>query len=192
MHEKISFEEAHKGQDLLIAFLQEVSEKEGTLSGGMRSNASPNAALSLRDATIRLRNPRDYLTHLDSRSLDSIGLKLTNICKRQMRDQFDFYYMTLAVSIQSAPGVPFRKLQCSLDFGPKGMNEPIIQSISPKREWKKGLRVGGGLNLTLNSNLDLKIDAKIPLDTNARPLQIDTSGSGKANFFVIVPDFAFE
>src|SRR6266702_132073 len=192
MSRQLSLEEVHNGQALLLELLQEVSEEEGTLSGGTKIATPSNELLRLRESKVIMRNPRNHLTRLTNKLFDTAGIELTEIYKHQIGDQFDFYYMTLTVSLQSAPGIPFRQLHFSLDFGPKGVDEPIIQTMFPKGEWKEILSWGGGLSLALNGNLDWGAEvSNIPpmFDIASLPghIRANIASNGKLNAFITVP-----
>lgn len=192
MSEQLSLEEARNGQSLLMELLQEVSIEEGTLSGGIERNTTLNELLRLREAAVKLGNPRNHLIRLTSKLFESIGFELSDVYKHQMRNQFDFYYMTQTISLQSAVGIPFRQLEFTLDFGPKGGNEPIIQSIFPKREWKEKLRLGAGFSLSINSDMQLRAEVNTPIGLNIAQLQTTVGGTGKANAFVTIPESTFK
>ena len=112
-----------------------------------------------------------------------------------MQKQFDFYYMTLTVSMQSSPDVQFETMECMLDFGPKGANEPIIHSVFPITIWREILSAGVGLSLALNGNLEwsagvdtaaLNAMANLPGDIKAH---VSNKDSLKA--YVTIPNYSF-
>src|SRR5229473_4589563 len=162
MIDQISPQDLQDAQDLLSELFTEVKAEEGTLAGGTKLDIGATALQALRETKATLGNPRNDLIQLTPKLFKDIGIELNEPHKQQMRDQFDFYYMTLTVSAQIEHGVQFGRMQCRLDFGPKGSSEPIVQTIFPKSEWKEVLGLGGGMSLALNGNLDWSAGVDIP------------------------------
>lgn len=183
-------------QDLLAELFAEVSAEEGTLSGGTELGTGGDALQALRETKVTFGNPRNDLIRLTKKLFDDVGVELTEIRKRQMRDQFDFYYMTLTVSMRPKRGAQFTRVECALDFGPKGPGEPIVQAIFPKSEWKEVLSWGGGMNLALNGNLEWGAEVGVPdaIKIKDLPAQIRANIANKDELkaFIAVHDFSFK
>lgn len=144
----------HEADELLNDFLKEVKHWEGTLSDG-ESILGPGATAitELQKSKINFGNPRDKLTLLTESTFEEIETDLTSIYRQQMQDQYDFYYLTLQVALIPGRTVQFWKLICELDFGPKGEQEPILQSIFPNEKWRSVLKAEGGVDVGLNGQL---------------------------------------
>ncbi len=186
-----------RSKELLEQLFAEVKKQEGTLAGGEKLGTGGKALKSLLQTRILFGNPNDRLTRLTPKLFKSVGLPLDDIQKRQLAD-CDFYYMTLAVNLFGAPGVQFKELICELDFGPKGMGEPIIQTMFPTGEWHDVLTYGAALGLGLDANLAWKAALNVPEDVLAK-LKIKLPGSIAVNVenkdsykgWIAVPEFSF-
>lgn len=182
-------------QSILDDLLAEVRAEEGPLSAGTKLGAGAQALQRLRETRVSFGNPTDALIRLTPKLFESLGVELNEIRRRQMREQFDFYYMTLSVSLQPGRGVQFRRVECALDFGPKGANEPIVQRLFPAREWNEVLRWGGGLKLTLNGDLDwgVGVPGLDATQVEALPgrVRARVSNADALRSLIVVPDYAF-
>ena len=113
-----------------------------------------------------------------------------------MKEQFDFYYMTLPVSMQPGRGAKFSRIESALDFGPKGGDEPIVQTIFPKSEWREILRWGRQMSLGLDGDLNWKAG----IDGSDIPVMEELPGQVKGNIsiketlkaFITVPNYSYE
>ena len=132
MAHPFSPQDLSEAQTLLESLFTEVTTQEGTLSGGVKLGTGGQALADLRETKITFGNPKNELIRLTPKLFADLGLELSEIYKRQMRDQFDFYYFTLTVSLQPRGGAQFTRLTCSLDFGPKGPGEPIVQVMAAR------------------------------------------------------------
>ena len=138
MSDKAIFQKLADTRNLLQRMFEEVNIEESMLA--CRNEVfyrSGQAIRSLLETKISFGNPKDNLIRLTEELFKDIGVELNSIRKQQMKDQFDFYYMTLPVSMIPSPGVQFSRIECRLDFAPKGDSEPIVQNIFPKSEWKE-------------------------------------------------------
>lgn len=183
-------------QDLLNELFTEVGAEEGVLSGGIKLGAGGNALQALRETKVTFGNPSNNLIRLTKKLFDEIKVELTEIHARQMRDQFDFYYMTMTVSLQPKRGAQFTRVECGLQFGPKGAGEPIVQAIFPKSEWKEVLSLGAGLNLALNGNLEWGVEVGIPdsfqIDNLSDQVKASIANKGGLSAFIAAPGFMYK
>ena len=188
-------------QDLILAekllseLFDAVSSEEATLSGGTKLGAGGDAIRNLLETKVLFGNPLDKLIRLTPILFEEVGVELTGIFKRQMRQQFNFYYLTIAVSMLPRRGVQFTRIECSLDFGPKGANEPIVQTIFPNSEWKPLLSWGTGMSLALDGNLnwnaglstlDIDILEGLPTEIQARVTNAD-----QLKAFITIPEYSY-
>jgi hypothetical protein len=133
---------------------------------------------------------------LTPRKFQEYGFALSPIQKQQMNGRYDFYYMTLAVSMQPGPGVRFTRLTCHLDFGPKGRREPIVHSIFPQSEWREILRMGRKMDLGLDSSLRWTAAVESPdaaaMDALPAALKGKIAAKNDLNAYITVPDYSYQ
>lgn len=172
--------------------------EESSLDGGTKLGTGGNALKSLRETRVGFGNPKDSLVKLTPDLFQQLGINtITEIQRLQMKDKYDFYFLTMPIILKPGHGAQFSRLDCELDFKPKGALEPIIQSIFPRTEWRDVLNWGGAMNLALNSNLDWELG----VDMNQLPKtlyeslssQISAKVINKNNLkaFIAIPDFSF-
>lgn len=186
-----------ESDELLSDLLDEVQRWEGTLAGGTKLGPGATAVMNLKDSKISLGSPKDKLTLLTEATFQEAGIELSSIYRQQMQEQYDFYYLTLKVELRPKPTVQFWKLICELDFGPKGEQEPILQSVFPNEKWRSVLSAGVGMDIGLNGNLDWTAG----VDTSAItavleqvPGEIKGEVTNKNEFkaFVTMPAYKYE
>lgn len=141
-------------KNIVEKLLAEVTSWESTLSGGTKFGLAASTLQSLRETKISFGNPIDNLILLTPELFEEVGVQLSEVRRRQMAQDFNFYYMTVAVSLQPKRGTEFRLVECALTFGPQGEGEPIVEAIFPKSEWRKVLGWGGKMDLALDGNLE--------------------------------------
>jgi hypothetical protein len=196
MDEKFLATDFTASGDLLAQLIDEVKAEEGTLSGGTKLGPGAEALRQLKETRVSFGNPYHNLTRLTSGKMSRFGIELPEIQKQHMKERYDFYYMTLSVSMQPGRSVQFSRLECHLDFLPKGKNEPIVHSIFPNSEWREVLRVGRNMELGLNSNLEWTV--KVP-DTAAEAAELlpaeikgKVESKNKLNAYIAVPDYSYQ
>jgi hypothetical protein len=149
----------------------------------------------LRKTRLRFGNPANDLMRLTPSMFDSVGAELTALRRRQMRTQFDFYYMTLDLLLQPHPGATFNRVECQIDFGPKGTSEPIVQTMFPHAEWRDVLAWGGAFSLGLSGGLDWSAATSWADDgaSGALPMHLKAKIANKNTFkgLVVVPEFRY-
>ena len=182
---------------LLADLLAETKKWSGVLSDGTTPNIGIQAVQGLSESRICLGNPRDSLVLLTVDNFASSGSELTPLYKQQMQESYDFYYMTLSIDVIPQPGASFWRLVCQLDFGPKGKQEPIIQSLFPSDKWRSVMSVGSDLDIGLNGNLDwdIGIDSeKVSELIEMLPVNVkaNVASKGKMSAFITIPGFRYE
>ncbi len=196
MVEKVTLPNLQEAEILIGDLFDEVKKWEGTLSGGTQLGVGATAIDSLLHTKVSFGNPRDDLTFLTKKLFEEFGVELTSIQKRQMRNEYDFYYMTITVNIRPKPGAQFKMLCCTLDFGPKGEKEPTVQAIFPESKWRTVMNWGGSMNLGLNANLDWGIgvdSSKVGEIVNLpSDLQMNVANKNDLNAFITIDDYAYE
>jgi hypothetical protein len=197
MTDKLPSPGLQESDELLSELLEEVQRWEGTLTGGTKLGSGAAAVTNLKDSKVSLGNPKDKLTLLTEATFQETGTELSSIYRQQMQDQYDFYYLTLRVELRPKPTAQFWRLICELDFGPKGEQEPILQSVFPNEKWRSVLSVGVGMDIGLNGNLDWTAG----VDTSALtavleqvPGEIKGEITNKNEFkaFVAMPAYKYE
>ncbi len=180
---------------LLEALFADVELWSSPLASGLTTSPTAETVKNLLDTRVTFGNPRANLIRLTKKRFDDVGVELGPITAEQLRKSHDFYYMTLTVQMRSRPGAVFKLLVTELDFGPKGPDEPIVQSIFPQNQWRDVLNFGGGLSLGLNGDLawDVGVDPTALSAAAQLPGNVVASMSNKNDMqaFVVVPDFKF-
>src|SRR3712207_4216829 len=105
----------------LITAINEVAiDTSGGLSGGTSQPLTVDTLWGLKETRVTFGNPTDNLVRLTPELFASVNVELSTIRQQQMQNQFDFFYMTINATLQPVRGAQFTRLECSLDFGPKG------------------------------------------------------------------------
>jgi hypothetical protein len=185
---------------LLSDLLQDVEEAEQSdvaFSGGTKLALGSEAIKSLQQSQVLFGNPTDRLILLTEESFKESGSELNNIYRQQMQDQFNFYYMTLATSLMPERSARFYRLSCELDFGPKGLQEPLIQTLFPSQQWRSVMSFGVGMDVGLNGNLDWNVgvdSSKLGPLAKTLPGQVQSQVSSSDSFsgFVTMPSYKYE
>jgi hypothetical protein len=182
---------------LLSDLLQEVQNWEGTLASGTKLGVGAEAIDSLFQSKVTFGNPTDRLIRLTENTFKNSRTELKDMYKQQMREQFDFYYMTLTVDLRPERAAKFWRLTCELDFRPKGSSEPIIQKLFPTQKWRSLMSFGVGMDVGLNSNLEWSIgvdSSQLDQLLELLPGEVKANVNNKDNFkaFLAVPAYQYE
>jgi hypothetical protein len=195
MSEQLNAPDLQAADALVETFLTELGGKS-SLVGGEALPVEAQLLASLRDTKVRFGNPRSNLIAITADQLHGSGIELSSIQRQQLEGQFDFYFMTITVDMRPEPGTHFSALACELNFGPKGANEPIVQSIFPQTSWKNVMSFGGGMNLGLDANLNWKVGVDTSrmsqLVEKAPELQADLENKNDMKSFIVLRDFAYD
>ncbi|MBK8987470.1 MAG: hypothetical protein IPM39_15565 [Chloroflexi bacterium] len=174
----------------------EVTKWEGTLAGGEHLDVGGEALDSLRKTRVLFGNPRANLVALTPDQLHGSGLELTSIQKDQFAGKYDFYYLTITVDMQPRPGAHFKSLTCKLSFGPKGQEEPIVQSIFPQTNWKSVMEWGGGMTLGLDADLKWKVGVDATklseLSGQMPELKANLENKNEMKSHIVLRDFSYD
>ncbi len=151
-----------KAEDLLNDLFKEVKSKESELAGGEAQELKRGATAiqRLKETTVTFGNPRGRLIPLTAKGFEAKGVELNYEIKHLMK-QFDFYSMVVSIALRPQPSVLISKLECQLDFGPQGKDEPIVHRIIPDSKWQTVLRTGVNLNFGLDANLDVGVGVDV-------------------------------
>jgi hypothetical protein len=193
---RFSLQDLSDARVLLDELFEEVVEEEGELAGGQAYGSGGNALLALRETEVTFGHPYANLIQLTPDLFAEMNIELDSIQRHQLEDRFDFYYMTLTVSLYPKRGAMFQLVECRLEFGPEGINVPIVHTLFPQSKWRTVLEWGGAMNLGLNANLDWevgvesdKIQELIQLGEVPKA-NITTNNELKAH--IVVPDYSFK
>lgn len=156
MPETIAPPDFQEADTLLTDLLEDVMQNEGFFAGGEEIPLPKGAAAvkNILDTKVRFGNPSNDLIQLTEETFKLSGIELNGIDQQQMRDRYDFYYMTLSVDLIPKPGARFWRLVCEIDFGPKGNTEPIVRTIFPNQKWREVMNFGVGMDVGLDGNLE--------------------------------------
>jgi hypothetical protein len=197
MIDKLSFPNFQETDTLLLELLQEVKLYEGSLKGSVDLGIGTEAVDSLFQSKVTFGNPTDKLIPLTEKTFKSSRTELLDIYKQQMREQFDFYYMTLTADLRPQRGARFWRLTCELDFEPKGSGEPIIQSLFPTHQWRSVMSYGVGMDVGLNGSLDWNIgvdSSQLAQLAESLPGELQANVGNKDSFqaFLAIPTYRYE
>ena len=180
---------------LLDELFADVTKWEGSLAGGQKLKVGGSALDNLKQTKVQFGNPKDNLMAITEAILHNSGLAVTSIRKQQMQTDYDFYYMTLTVDMRPKPGAVFKSLTCELNFGPKGADEPIVQTIFPSTKWHDVMEFGGGMSLALDGNLDWQVGVDASQVANVTGLPADVKAGvvnkNEMKSFIVMPDFSY-
>ncbi len=151
-----------KAEDLLNDLFEEVKSKESELAGGEAQELKRGATAiqRLKETTVKFGNPRSKLIPLTEKGFEAKEVELNYEIKELMK-QFDFYSMVVSIDVRPQPSVLISKLECQLDFGPQGKDEPIVHRIIPDSKWQTVLKTGVNLNLGLDANLEVGVGVDV-------------------------------
>ena len=196
MTDRISPPNLQESDTLLASLFEEVKKYSSFLSGGKKLPMSAQAVDNLLQTKVSFGSPRNKLILLTEETFQESGTKLSSIYQQQMRDEYDFYYMTVPVELRPKPGAQFRLLCCELDFSPKGENEPIVQTIFPQSKWRTVMSWGVGMDLGINEDLEwsVGVDASKVAEIANLPANIKANVATKNGLkaFIVLREYNYE
>lgn len=197
MTDDLSPPDLQEADALLSELFQEVQKWQGTLAGGTKLSVGARDVESLLKSKVSFGNPKDKLIQLTEETFENSGTELTSIYKQQMREQWDFYYMTHSVDLRPELAAKFWRLTCELDFHPKGNSEPIVQRLFPTQQWRAVMSFGVGMEVGLNGNLDWNVgvdSSQLAQLLGVLPGELKANVGNKEDFkgFIAVPDYKYE
>lgn len=138
--------------------LEEIESLEGDLYGGESEDLKrgTTAIKRLKDTEVNFGNPNGQLIPLTEEGLAEKGIELNYEIRTQM-ERYNFYSMMVNIDIKPQTSVLISKLECELNFGPKGEYEPITHHIFPESQWQTMLGAEMGLNVGLDGNLNFSV-----------------------------------
>ena len=196
MADSISAQDLQNAQALYDELLADVKVEEGVLSKSSKLGPASQLIEDLKLSKVTFGNPKDLLIQLTPSLLEQLNITLDPIQKYQLENQYDFYHMSLTVSLFPKRSNLFRLIECRLMFRCQNGSQPIVQSIFPQPRWRTVLEWGGGLNLALNGQLDWDIGVPPDQIDAVRNLAGVPVASLKTNneiqSRILVPDYAFK
>ncbi|MBD2095606.1 hypothetical protein H6F90_10605 [Trichocoleus sp. FACHB-591] len=211
MTDAINSPNLEEANSLLSGLFINVLEWEGNLAGGTKLELTyennllegsklkkgAKAVASLFETRVSFGDPRDRLIALTEETFTQSGIELNSIYQQQMREQFDFYYMTLSVALIPKPGARFWRLTCELEFEVPDDKGLIVQTIFPTDKWRSVLNFGVGMDAGLNGNLDWSAgvdSSRLAEFVALLPEGLKANATSKNEFkgFVAIPSFKYE
>ena len=194
MNAKFDLPDFAQAESLLQELFTEVQKQEGVLAGGKKLGITARMIKDLQETEVRFGNPQNELIHLTEKRFKEAGIKLNNLIKQQMKDDYNFYYLTLNVNLRPQPGAKFWRLTCNLKFSEE---KTMIQSIFPEHQWQPVIKIGVGMDIGINQNLtwDAAIDSSIiteVLKSVPANLKANIASKNKFKAFAVIPDCKYE
>ena len=183
-----------QAESLLQELFAEVQKQEGVLAGGQKLGITASIIKDLQETKVTFGNPQNELIPLTEEIFKETGMELNHLIKQQMKDDYNFYYLTLNVNLRPQPGAKFWRLTCDLKFSEE---RTIIQSIFPEHQWQSVLKIGVGMDIGINQNLtwDAAIDSSIiteVLKSVPANLKANIASKNKFKAFAVIPECKYE
>jgi hypothetical protein len=179
---------------LLQEIYEEVVAQDSRLGTKPASGSATESFRRLRETRAVLGDPKDNLVKLTPELFSSVGIELKGTWKQSMRDRYDYYYMTLPVTLVPGRGIQFVLLEASFQFSLSLDDQPIVQSMFPTSEWKDVLQWGAGMRVALDADLNytVGIDADL-LTNNTIPQQIKAKifNDNELQGLITIPSFRY-
>lgn len=196
MTDQLNSPDLQANESLLDELFSDVTKWEGSLAGGQKLDEGGAALHSLKETKVQFGNPRSNLVALTAEQMHGSGIELSSIQQQQLGSTHEYYFMTMTVDMRPQPGAHFSALACELDFGPKGADEPIVQSIFPQTSWKNVMTFGGGMNLGLDADLNWKVGvdaSKLSELTDKAPeLSANLENKNDMKSHIVLHDFSYD
>ena len=194
MNAELDLPDFAQAESLLQELFAEVQKQEGVLAGGKKLGITARMIKDLQETEVRFGNPQNELIHLTEKRFKEVGIELNNLIKQQMKDDYNFYYLTLNVNLRPQPGAKFWRLTCDLKFSEE---KTMIQSIFPEHQWQPVIKIGVGMDIGINQNLtwDAAIDSSMiteVLKSVPANLKANIASKNKFKAFAVIPDCKYE
>lgn len=191
-NQKLNLPNFEKAEDLLNDLFEKVKSQENELGGGeaQELKRGATAVKRLKETTVTFGNPDSRLIPITTKGFEAEGIEL-NYEVKQLMKRFDFYSMVVSIDLRPQPSVLISKLECRLDFGAQGKEEPIVHRIIPDSKWQTILSAGVNFNLGLDANLDVGVGGdsselmKIANLPNYDQLKVDLRAKNKFKTFIV-------
>ncbi len=184
----------HEAQELLDELFKTLEQKEGTLAGGEKLGIGASTVKDLQETKVTFGNPDNELIQLTEKQFTKNGIELNNTIKQQIKDKYDFYYLTLNVNLRPQPGVRFWRLSCELNFPEE---QTIIQSLFPTHQWQSVMSFSVGMDVGVNGDLswDVGVDSsmlKKVLESVPGSVKSNLKSQNEFKAFAKIPAFKYE
>ncbi|NER05535.1 MAG: hypothetical protein F6K17_24580 [Okeania sp. SIO3C4] len=194
MNAKFDSPDFAQAESLLQELFEEVQKQEGVLAGGQKLGVTASIIKDLQETKVSFGNSQDELIRLTEEIFKDSGIELNHLIKKQMKDDYNFYYLTLNVNLRPKPGARFWRLTCELKFSDERI---IIQNIFPEHQWQPVIEFGVGMDVGINQNLtwDAAIDSSIITEVlKSVPANLKANIASKNEFkaFAVIPEYKYE
>jgi hypothetical protein len=192
--EKYNLPDLNEAQKLVNELFNELKQKETPLASGKKLGINTSKVKDLQETKVTFGNPENELIRLTEEKFTENGIELTDRVKQQLKDKFDFYYLTLNVNLRPQPGVRFWRLSCELNFTEE---TTIIQSLFPTHQWQSVMSFGVGMDVGVNGDLswDVGVDSSIlekVLESVSSSVKSRIKSQNEFKAFAKIPAFTYE
>lgn len=164
-NQKFNAPNLDQAEEFLRDLFEAVTTKESELAGGEAQELArgSSAVQMLKETNVTFGKPIPIALTEEGFQVRKIEL---NPDIQDLMKNYDFYSMIVVVNPRPQPSVLISRLECQLDFGPKGINEPVVYRIIPNSKWKNIVNAGVKINMGLDGDLDVAVgvdDDQIPI-----------------------------
>ncbi len=192
--EKYCLPNFKESEQLVDELFEDLKKPEGFMSGGDNLPLNMRKVNEIQKTKVTFGNPENELTKLTEDKFSENGIELNSKIKEQIKEKFDFYYLSLNVNLKPLPGVRFWRLSCELNFTEE---QTIIQSLFPTHQWQSAISIGAGMSVGVNGDLawDVGVDSSLVeeiLKLAGNSVKGVVKTKDEFNAFAKIPTFKYE